>query len=139
MIIDINSSQSQSSDSGTNRPYQEDPLMSMVRNVVKSCKAMSSYEAACALITEVFQVAAGDESALQELIRGTEEVKTFFEKRNTPQPSITNEGCNVVIGGSLDGKLVGKSMGIDVNCPGNLIANQINSIKDDKHDGEIEE
>ena len=46
MIIDINNNRKPDSDGGENALSQASPLVLMVRKVVNSCKAMSSYEAA---------------------------------------------------------------------------------------------
>ena len=80
--------------------------MLLVRNVVKSCKAMSSYEAASSLLLELIEVASNDAAALAELMRGKEEVRLFFEQRNTPQPSTKIEGCNFY---GIDQMAVGSS------------------------------
>ena len=140
MVIDINNSQNKRSDGGTNRPCQESPTMSLVRRVVSSCKAMSSYEAACAMMVEMMPVAACDTEALQELLRGKEEVRNFFEQRNTPQPSTQFEGCNVFMKETPDGRFVAQdvNMAIDVNSPGNMIANNITRIKKEENEGEYE-
>ena len=98
MIIDINSNRNQNSDGGKDGPSQSSALVLLVRNVVNSCKALSSYEAATAMLLEMYDVVLSDITALKELQRGKEEVRAFFEQRNTPQPSTKIEGCNIYTG-----------------------------------------
>ena len=108
MIIDISNNRKPDSDGGENAPSQASPLVLMVRKVVSSCKAMSSYEAATPLLLEMFDVVLSDAAALAELKRGKEEVRAFFEQRNTPQPSTKIEGCNIYTG---DNPQVERSVG----------------------------
>ena len=115
MIIDINNNRKPDSDGGENALSQASPLVLMVRKVVNSCKAMSSYEAATPLLLEMFDMVLSDAAALAELKRGKEEVRAFFEQRNTPKPSTKFEGCNFISGDHNQvEKVVGKS--------GNIIA-----------------
>ena len=109
MIIDINNNRKKDSDGGENALFQTSPLMLMVRKVINSCKAMSSYEAATPLLLELFDVVLSDAAALAELKRGKEEVRAFFEQRNTPQPSTKIEGCNIFTGDTTAEQIVGKS------------------------------
>lgn len=109
MIIDINNNRKPDSDGGEDGLFQASPLVLMVRKVVNSCKAMSSYEAATPLLLEMFDVVLADAAALAELKRGKEEVRAFFEKRNTPQPSTKFEGCNFISGDAQAEQIVGKS------------------------------
>ncbi len=110
MNLDINNIQELNSDGGVGTPlHQSSPLVLMVQKVVKSCKAMSSYEAATPLLLEMFDLVLEDAAALAELKRGKEEVRAFFEQRNTPQPSTTYEGCNFFTGDTKADKIVGKS------------------------------
>ena len=113
MIIDINNNRKQDSDGGEGALCQPSPLVLMVRKVVNSCKAMSSYEAATPLLLEMFDVVLSDAAALAELKRGKEEVRAFFENRNTPQPSTKIEGCNIYTGdhNQIESS-IGKSNGI---------------------------
>ena len=109
MIIDINNNRKPDSDGGEDALSQVSPLVLMVRKVVNSCKAMSSYEAATPLLLEMFDVVLADAAALAELKRGKEEVRAFFEQRNTPQPSTKFEGCNFISGDTTAEQIVGKS------------------------------
>lgn len=109
MIIDINNDRKPDSDGGDGVLLQVSPLVLMVRKVVNSCKAMSSYEAATAMLLEMFDVVLTDAAALAELKRGKEEVRAFFEQRNTPQPSTKIEGCNIFTGDTTAEQIVGKS------------------------------
>ena len=109
MIIDINNNRKPDSDGGEDALSQVSPLVLMVRKVVNSCKAMSSYEAATPLLLEMFDVVLADAAALAELKRGKEEVRAFFEQRNTPQPSTKIEGCNIFTGDTTAEQIVGKS------------------------------
>lgn len=112
MIIDINNNRKPDSDGGEDALFQASPLVLMVRKVVNSCKAMSSYEAATPLLLEMFDVVLSDAAALAELKRGKEEVRAFFEQRNTPQPSTKFEGCNFISGDAQADNIVGKSSDI---------------------------
>lgn len=109
MIIDINNNRKPDSDGGVNALSQASPLVLMVRKVINSCKAMSSYEAATPLLLEMFDMVLSDAAALAELKRGKEEVRAFFEQRNTPQPSTKFEGCNFISG---DNPQVDKMVGL---------------------------
>ena len=130
MIIDINNNRKPDSDGGENALSQASPLVLMVRKVVNSCKAMSSYEAATPLLLEMFDMVLSDAAALAELKRGKEEVRAFFEQRNTPQPSTKYEGCNVILG-AQDGQFIGKEskMEVDISSPGNQIVNEQHNNK----------
>ena len=87
---------------------QVSAMVLLVRNVIKSCRAVSSYETACTMILELVPAVASDSVALAELMRGKEEVRAFFEQRNTPQPSTKIEGCNIYTG---DNPQVERSVG----------------------------
>lgn len=124
MEIDINSIQNKCSDGGKDSPCQKTHAMLLVEGMVRSCKAVSSYETACTMLMEILPVVSSDAAALEALLRGKEEVRQFFEKRNTPQPSTQIEGCNVFMGETQGDRFVGKDMKVDVNSPGNQIVNQ---------------
>lgn len=134
MIIDINSNRNQNSDGGIDGSFQPSPLVSLVRNVVNSCKALSSYEAATAMLLEMYDMVLSDATALQELKRGKEEVRAFFEQRNTPQPSTKFEGCNFLTGENQVDNIVGKNNGgVDVFGHDNMFAKTINADAFKRH------
>lgn len=112
MIVDFGGGQKNGTDGGQDGSCQPSAAVLLVRNVVKSCKAMSSYEAASALLLEMCEVASGDAAAFTELMRGKEEVRSFFEQRNTPQPSTKIEGCNFY---GIDQMAVGSSNTLNNN------------------------
>ena len=138
MIIDINNNRKQDSDEGKDSLLQASPLVLMVRKVINSCKAMSSYETAAPLLLEMFDVVLSDAAALAELKRGKEEVRAFFEQRNTPQPSTKFEGCNIYTGDNPQvERSVGKSNDIiaksaTINGGGNLGSNTMTKHFNDK-------
>ena len=94
MTVELSSNKNREPERDQDGLCQPSAAELLVRNVVKSCKAMSSYEAASSLLLEMIEVTSKDAAALAELIRGKEEVRLFFEQRNTPQPSTKIEGCN---------------------------------------------
>ena len=106
MTIDFIGNQNREAERDQNGLCQPSDAVQLVRNVVKSCKAMSSYEAASSLLLELIEVASKDAAALAELMRGKEEVRLFFEQRNTPQPSTKIEGCSFY---GIDQMAVGSS------------------------------
>lgn len=131
MEININNYQNAKSDRGQEGDCQGNPLVSMVENIVKSCKALSSYEAACTMLLELVPMVASNQEALNALMRGKEEVRIFFERRNTPQPSTTIEGCNIFTGSAQAERFVGKDLEVGINCPGNqVIQTQNNNNKE---------
>ena len=79
------------------------------------------------MLLEMYEVVLSDATALQELKRGKEEVRAFFEQRNTPQPSTKNEGCIFLTGDhpQID-KMVGKSDAVDYGHD-NMFAETINT------------
>ena len=84
MIIDINNNRKQDSDEGKDSLLQASPLVLMVRKVINSCKAMSSYETAAPLLLEMFDVVLSDAAALAELKRGKEEVRPACTQGGQP-------------------------------------------------------
>lgn len=127
MEIDINSTQSRCSDGGIDDPCQKTQMVLLVDSMVNSCKAVSNYETACAMLLGLLPGVLSDPAALNALLRGKEEVRQFFENRNTPQPSSHIEGCNVFLGEAKGERFVGKDMKVDINSPGNQIVNQQNN------------
>ena len=65
MIIDINNNRKPDSDGGEDGFSQVSPLVLMVRKVVNSCKALSSYEAATPLLLEMFDVVLSDAAVVK--------------------------------------------------------------------------
>lgn len=124
MEININDYRNENSGGGSDALCQNGSLMLLVEGMVKSCKAMSSYEQACTVLMELVPIVANNQAAMNALIRGKEEVREFFEKRNTPQPSNLFEGCNVFTGNTQAERFVGKDFEIDVTSPGNQIISQ---------------
>ena len=130
MKIEIGNSMQTGDSGGMDGFGQVSAMVLLVRNVIKSCRAVSSYETACTMILELVPAVASDSVALAELMRGKEEVRAFFEQRNTPQPSTKIEGCNFFTGDTQAEKIVGKDMPVDVNSPGNFIADVMTIDKD---------
>lgn len=91
MIIDINNPHGSCPDGS--KGHQHNQLLILIGNAVRACKALSDYETACAFLMELVEIAATDAEAMALLMRGKEEIREFFEKRNTPQPSSNFEGC----------------------------------------------
>lgn len=130
MIIDLYPTQNGPSGSGKDGSQQGN--VALINGVIEAGKAMVSYEAACTMLMELVPIVADNKEELALLLRGKEELRSFFEKRNTPQPSAIYEGCNVFMGETQGDKFVGKEDNNNVNCPGNQIINQQtnNNIKD---------
>ena len=84
MIVDINNTQQPNGDGGTDAPVGLSAPVLLVRNIVKTCKAMASYEAASAMLLPMVEEVSADPAAFAELRRGIEEVRAFFERRDTP-------------------------------------------------------
>ncbi len=132
MEININDYRNANSDGGQDGHCQGNPLVSMVEGVVKSCRALSSYEAACTMLLELVPLVASNQAALNALMRGKEEVREFFERRNTPQPSTKIEGCNIFTGDNTQvARSVGKDFEVGIHSPGNqVIQTQNNNNKE---------
>ena len=94
MEIDINKPHVVRLDGDAVRHRNNSPLLRMVESVVMSCKAMSSYEAACAMLIELYPIVAENAEAMSLLTKGKEEVREFFERRNTPKPQVQYTNCS---------------------------------------------
>lgn len=139
MTIDINNNRNGSSDGGKNGPCQKSKMTLLVEEVVKSAKAMSSFEAASALLLAIVPVILGDQAATDTFLRGREELIAFFENKNKPLPSTTIGGSNVIMGNAPSCQFTGydSRMDVGVNSPGNqIIQSQINKPKSEEDDDE---
>ena len=130
MEIDINSIRGKSPDGGTDGLRQKTQTVLLVEGIVRSCKAVSNYETACTMLLEILPIVSSDPAAMEAFLRGKEEVRQFFENKNTPQPSTKYEGCNVILG-AQDGQFIGKEskMEVDISSPGNQIVNEQHNNK----------
>lgn len=108
MEIDINSIRGKSPDGGTDGLRQKTQTLLLVEGMVRSCKAVSKYETACTMLLEILPIVSSDPAAMDVFLRGKEEIRQFFENKNTPQPSTNFEGCNFFNGDTSGAKIVGK-------------------------------
>ena len=111
MEIDINCIRGKSPDGGTDGLRQKTQAVALVEGMVRSCKAVSNYETACTILLEILPIVSSDPAAMDVFLRGKEEIRQFFENKNTPQPSTKYEGCNFFNGDNTGAKVVGNDIG----------------------------